>query len=187
LGSFTCDGLQLDCDDGGQRGRMLIVDLANMVAVDAGLDIPCTCDAPHGAWSERCLLNPGERFCYSAAELANMMSMVRAGCAAAGRCDFPGAGPTNRCPNQCTGKAYPISRDQTGLSGDPGTQSLRVVPYNDRPSVGGAGAALRFDGKDDFAAATVERFPREELSVARSPPPPPFPLPLRISLPYCCL
>jgi hypothetical protein len=95
-----------------------------MRAVDAGLGIACAVDP----------LNPR---CYSNELLGLMMAEVRAGCGlgrlAAGIC-FENL----LCPNGCTGESYAIHRVETGLS-DPANQTVRIVPYNDRPSVGGAG------------------------------------------------
>jgi hypothetical protein len=65
--------------------------------------------------------------------------------------------------DRCTGKAYAIRRAQTAL-GEPSIQTVRVVPYNDRPNVGGPGASLRFDGIDDMAAAAVDVFPQSAFT-----------------------
>ena len=109
---------------GGTTGRLLIIDFEHMRAVDAGLDISCDQD-------------PQDPLCYSDVLKAQMMNEVRAGCGLA-MGDLSYCFTNLSCPNECTGASYRIFRVQTGFS-DPANQTVRIVPYNDRPSVGGAG------------------------------------------------
>ena len=111
---------------GGTVGRILIIDFARMRAVDGGLGISCDTDP----------LNPR---CYSATLLAQMMEDVRAGCGLGTSASGSAFCFSNlTCLNGCTGASYKIFRVQTGVS-DVANQSVRIVPYNDRPTVGGAG------------------------------------------------
>ncbi len=70
---------------------------------------------------------------------------------------------THTHTHRCTGQVYDIQRVQTAL-GEYSTQSIRIVPYNDRPNVGGPGASIRFDGIDDMAAATIDVFPQSAFT-----------------------
>lgn len=138
-----------------------------MLAVDAGVPTACDpilCPNPIAASSGRC--GPGSEgtTCVSVKELQVMKDHVKMGCAQADNC-FKNATTLGLwCYNDCKGKVYPISRVETGLS-DTSQQRARIIPYNDRPSVGGGGASLRFDGVDDMAAATVGNFPRQGFTV----------------------
>lgn len=157
---YRCDGSLRDCTSGGTKGRLMIVDLPRMRAVDAGWAEKCVCvPGVFVVGTERC---PGQaRGCYTDAELASWVTEVEQGCGTqspAARCF------SQPCVNGCSGKSYNLLRDQTGLS-VPGRQWTRVVPYNDRPSVGGAGASLRFDGVDDFVAGPVKVFPEAAFTV----------------------
>ena len=138
-------------------GRLMIIDLRRMLGFDAGTATQCTCESPANS-DHRCPENPDEVSCYTAEERQAMLAEVAAGCES-GACFSQ-----YRNLLKSSGVAYPLERTQSGLS-QPARVWTRVVPLNDRPSVGGAGAALRFDGLDDVAAATVDIFPRDAFTV----------------------
>ena len=163
---FMCDNKQTTCDDegDGMLGRLMIIDFKRLLGFDAGTATKCACTpnatTPATPPPRRC---PGEeQACYLPEDLEAMIVEVKNGCAP-GNCfqNFKSAGVAD--PGS-TGQAYDLLRNQTGVS--PKSQVwTRIIPYNDRPSVGGAGASLRFDGIDDVAAATVDAFPRDAFTV----------------------
>lgn len=160
-----CNGLLPPCANLppaiGVIGRLMIIDVKRMLGFDAGTDILCDaakCPNPN-ATVPRCpsCLDCADR-CHTAAEKAEMIAEVKAGCKS-GSC-FSKFWSLMRS----TGVGYQLLRNQSGVSPHSKVWT-RVIPYNDRPSVGGAGAALRFDGIDDMAAATIKIFPRDAFTV----------------------
>jgi hypothetical protein len=144
------------------KGRLMIIDFKNMKVVDGGVARQCDpvlCPNPNSTNGGRCGLGTDGFTCYSAAEKAQMLLRVKGGCATTPPCfsDLPNY-------NDATGAIYSLVRQQTGVSNDT-IQNSRIVPYNDRPSVGGGGASLRFDGVNDMAAATVGNFPKDAFTV----------------------
>ena len=140
----------------------MFIDFRNMKAVDGGVARQCDpvlCPNPNSTNGGRCGLGTEGVTCYSVAEKAQMILKIKGGCAATARCftDLPNY-------NDATGAIYNLVRQQTGVS-DNSVQNARIVPYNDRPSVGGGGASLRFDGVNDMAAATVGNFPKDAFTV----------------------
>ena len=137
--SFECNAVYSNCSLNGTSGRILIIDFRSMAAIDGGL---CQPDST----SECTGLKPELPMVYSAINNGSV-SQVK-----------------SICRNQCTGAVYSLSREKTGLSRS-STTKTKIIPYNDRPSIGGAGFAMRFDGIDDFIAGSVDVFPSEEFTI----------------------
>jgi len=155
---YFCDGMAAFCEIDGRLGRLMIIDLKRMLGFDAGTAQICSCVAPTSTGDSTGVRCTGQTFCHTTEELKSMIAEVKNGCQS--RSCF--ASLASQVGS--TGVGYHLLRNQTGVS-DPSQVWTRVIPYNDRPSVGGAGAALRFDGIDDLAAATVDIFPRDAFTL----------------------
>lgn len=166
-GVFTCGPVvgARSCSQIGAeylKGRLLFIDFKHMRAIDGGvarLCDPILCPTPSNSNGGRCGLGSEGYTCYTADEKAMMVLDIMGGCAATGQCftSLPRY-------SDATGVAYAMVRQQTGISNTT-QQNARIVPYNDRPTVGGGGASLRFDGVNDMAAATVGNFPKDAFTV----------------------
>ena len=180
--SFT-DGSAYEGREGRRRsghvtlGRLFIIDFKRMLGFDAGTtpknadksryrsrlreDLICQFDNQTLA-PGKCIGMNDEVFdcsdCYTSEMVADLIAEVKAGCE-------PGSCFKSLDKRfQATGAAFKLVRIETGLS-EPSKVDTRVIPWNDLPSVGGAGAALRFDGLDDVAAANVLQFPQDAFTV----------------------